>query len=1068
MIKAIPRFELVVKLLLCFFMAPMFVCSQQPPVDGWLMDPLVYGVNKEMPKATLHHYNSVKQANTFNPLHSNRVLLNGEWKFKFYKDLPAFSYDFASQLYDDGDWKTIKVPSNWQLQGYGKPIYTNIKHPFPPNPPTVPASGNETGLYRTTFNYTPNQDNKTVFLHFAGVQSAMYVWLNGKFVGYSQGSMLPAEFNVSPHIKDGNNLLAVKVVRWCDGSYLEDQDFWRLSGIFRDVYLYALPKIHLRDVQVLTDLDVNYKNGELTTFIEIANSSNIEMNDLPVDIKLFADFSGEVYSKTKTINIKANSALTIPIKLTVPSPRLWNAEQPNLYKLIIELPNDVVALKCGFRKVEIKGNQVTVNGKAIVIKGVNRHEFNQHTGRAVDEKGMIEDIKLMKQNNFNSVRTSHYPNIPRFYELCDEYGLYVMDEANIESHQLWWEKENVLVDNPLWHRAVISRVIGMVERDKNHPSIIFWSLGNEAGNGSGLKLAYDSIKKVDRSKRPVHYESRAKKHPIDVDKSIFNAIRGVLNYNNSLSGYDINSQMYPSPTKVEWMYKKDSTRPLILCEYAHAMGNSVGNFDKYWELIHSHKGIQGGFIWDWVDQGLVRKLENGKEVWAYGGDFGERQTDKAFCLNGLLFPDRTPKPALKTIKYHQQGITFKKFDVKTKALTLQNTYTFQALDEVNLLWEVLVEGSTIEKGELELSGLKPGEELVVTIPINSTLPNFSALSHVNFTASLTQSKLWAESGHIIAWGQFEYKSPKSPEGYTGATEELHDITLLKTSDWYTLSNTEGKWEFGITNDTLRFFKKNQSINFTRPKASFWRAPTDNDRGGDVAKLGSFASDWTKAGYNNLIVTNKEFLLLEPGPNNVVLVERYTLVGKKVKIKCKHSYTIHSDLTIQVTNEYERNGARGRLKSMPKVGSSMQLDTAYNTISWFGRGPEESYADRWKGVDVGIYSGTIEEQYVPYIVPQENGNKSDVYWVTLTDKNGDGLKISGEKLNVSAHNYNLHAFDSSTHYYQVKPCGKITLNLDHKQAGVGGDNSWTRSTHKEYILQGNKYTYTYTLNPVFKK
>ncbi|HAN77054.1 MAG TPA: hypothetical protein DCQ31_04390, partial [Bacteroidales bacterium] len=599
-------------------------------------NPQVFEINRLPMRANYSVFSSENEALKGNSYYNNsKFFLNGDWRFFFSDNPEKLPEKFESVNFDDLAWKTIQVPSNWQLKGYGIPIYTNIKHPFPVNPPFVPIEGNETGVYRKSFNYAEYNANKKTILHFAGVESAFYVWLNGEFVGYSEDSQLPAEFDISNKIKAENNQLTVKVLRYSDGSYLEDQDFWRISGIHRDVYIYSTEKLTVQDYTINTALTDNYKNALLSVEVELSEATS----DFELEFKLF-NLNNEVFKQeTKPVNGSKILKFEIPVQ----KPELWSAENPTLYKAVINLKasgevEQSVPIKIGFRMVELQGNKVLINGKAVKFKGVNRHEFDQFNGRAITETTMRQDIILMKQNNFNAVRTAHYPNQVRFYELCDELGLYVMDEANLESHQLWNQFNKSPVKYPEWKNAIVTRGTRMVQRDKNFACVVIWSLGNEAGNGENLKAMYNEFKKMDVQKRPVHYESKDIKYGINLEKmtipNLYRAYFANKKYMNDLSDYDINAAMYPRPWRVEEMFALDPSRPVIICEYAHAMGNSTGNFKKYWDVFESNPSLQGGFIWDWVDQGIARTDANGKKFWAYGGDFGDKPNDKNFCTNG--------------------------------------------------------------------------------------------------------------------------------------------------------------------------------------------------------------------------------------------------------------------------------------------------------------------------------------------------------------------------------------------------------------------------------------------------
>lgn len=1026
--------------ILSLLLAGIAVSQTNPQVEA-LTNPQIIGVNKLPPHATMTHYLSELDARHFKKANANELLLNGKWKFLFSHSPLKEPLNFYGEGFDDVDWNLIDVPSNWQLEGYGQPIYTNIKHPFKPNPPKVPLDSNETGYYRTEFDLNEEWLKEGLVLYFGGVQSAFYCYLNGEFLGYSQGSMLPAEFDISKKAKKGKNLLAVKVVRWSDGSYLEDQDFWRLSGIFRDVKVYTRPQVHISGYQVETALDHNYENATLNVEVNLRNGSKEPHGD-EVEIKLYSSDGEQLISEKQNVSIEKNQSSKIKFSIEVDNPDLWSAEVPNLYPITISTTNDFVSSKIGFREVEILGNQVLVNGKAILFKGVNRHEFDPENGRVVDEASMIRDIKLMKQYNFNAVRTSHYPNVEPFYELCDEYGLYVVDEANIESHDLWWEKEIILAEKPEWKNAIIHRITAMVERDKNHPSIIMWSLGNEAGNGVNLKAAYDSVYKIDASQRPIQYESRDKKHPIDVNESLFNAARGVLKYRNSLSDYDINTQMYPPIDRVKWMLKKDDERPIILCEYAHAMGNSVGNFDEYWELFEEYPSMQGGFIWDWVDQGLNRKLKDGRTVWSYGGDFGDEPNDGAFCLNGLVYPDRTVKPALRTVKYHQQAIKLGLIDFRKGKVRLQNNYDFLTLHNYQLDWRLLADGKVVNEGSKQLNPLSPGETIEIEVPWANTDFEQGKYFNINLSIKNPNGTTWSAEGHEVAFEQFELV--KADGIMKTPSSNYSSVKIKKDSKTPLIANEK------------------ENLQFILPQPSFWRAPTDNDRGGGQAALGSFAADWKKAGYDALEVIKYSVNEKSTGDNSSTLIIQSKLSGQKSNIHFKQEFQKLSDDIVLVNNSFKRSFKLFGQASLPKVGNTITLDATFTNIEWFGRGPSGTYSDRWKGVPMGIFKGVVEEQYEPYIVPQENGNKSNVQWFRITNDEGYGIEITGENLNLSVHAYELAEFDAATHYYQVKPSDKITLNIDFLQAGLGGNDSWSRSTHKQYQLKEKKYKYSYTI------
>src|SRR5690554_4223237 len=670
------------------------------PHPDW-ENPQVFAINKENPRAFFYSYPNVDKALKFDRTASeNFILLNGDWKFNWVAKPADRPMDFYSESFDASEWKEIPVPSDWQMHGYGVPIYTNVTYPWTsnPEPPLVDHNNNPVGSYIHEFDIPDRWEGNKIFIHFGAVNSAMYLWINGQKVGYSQGSKTPAEFDITEYVKVGQNKLAVEVYRWCDGSYLEDQDFWRLSGIERDVYLFSTPKVRIRDFFFSTQPDEKYHNATFSLDVEIENYLN-SLEKGQVEIVLM-DGVKQVARLNRNYRIQGGNKELYTLSSAVNDVRWWSAETPELYTLSISLKDargkelEATAVKVGFREVKIEGSQLKVNGKALLLKGVNRHEHDEYTGHVVSKESMIQDIKLMKQNNINAVRTSHYPTDPLFYALCDEYGLYVVDEANIESHGMGYGDRSLAKDSS-WMAAHIDRTQRMVERDKNHPSIIIWSLGNEAGNGINFEATYDWIKKRDLT-RPVQYEQ---------------AHRG--------DNTDIVCPMYAGIDHLVWYGKSVQHRPLILCEYAHAMGNSVGNLQDYWDVIEKYDNLQGGFIWDWVDQGLVKKDEEGNKYWAYGGDFGPEGTpsDANFCMNGLVRPDRTPNPSLHEVKKVYQYVKFAPVLGENK-LQITNNYDFINLDRFDIHWEVKSMDKEVLNGVISRPNIIPGETALFSLDLS--------------------------------------------------------------------------------------------------------------------------------------------------------------------------------------------------------------------------------------------------------------------------------------------------------------------------------------------------------------
>jgi len=941
------------------------------------------------------------------------------------------------------DWDVIPVPSNWQVLGYGRPIYTNIKHPFPANPPFIPEDANETGLYRKTFTVPDSWSDKEIYLHFAGAQSAMYVWVNSKKVGYSQGSMTPAEFNVTEFVQPGENLLAVQVIRWSDGSYLEDQDFWRLSGIYRDVTLVARPKIFIRDFIVTTDLDHHYRDAELKAAFIIANHSGQNVDGAAVRIEL----EGHGLSLRETVPVSAiekGKETRVLFTKKIENPEKWSAEIPNLYTLRFELVDrdgqalEAAAQKIGFREVEIRNGQLLVNGKAVYFKGVNRHEIQPDAGRVISEETMIKDITLMKSHNINAVRTSHYPNHTRWYELCDEYGIYVIDEANIESHELWADKKIYLDEKPEWLNAFIDRGISVVLRDKNHPSVIMWSMGNETGFGSAFDSTYKAMKKIDPS-RPIHYESRTPA------------------YIKELSKYDIISTMYPTLDEINTLCEKDTTRPVIICEYAHGMGNSTGNLKKYWDLFESHPRMQGAFIWDFVDQGLLKKTEDGREFFAYGGDYGDTPNDLNFCMNGIVNSDRTPQPAMEEVKKVFQFAKIKAIDLYAGIIAVENTYDFQNLDFLELHWSLDTPFETIKSGVINNLDVPAGEGRVYVLGKLQEPLNDSRDYYLNIRLVLKNDLPWAQKGWELAWEQFVYpcKAKKhavsKSDGKVRVVENKSSIAVSAANVMALFDKKEGMLT-SLQLDGQELVQRGMRINL-------WRAPTDNDDGGGER---SFGAQWRRDGLDKLETVVKKVEAHNEKKLAKIVVEG-VLKAQTADIPFTTAYVVHGDGSIDVSNDIEIPAA---IKTVPRVGSEWLLKKEFDQVQWYGRGPHENYIDRLDGARFGLYQRSVHDLYFPYSKPQENGNRADVYWMTITNKDSLGLLVRGAPtFEFSATFYSLDNLTAAKHTTDIKEAPFTTLNIDMHQAGLGGDDSWNPRTHPEFQLRPGVYSCSYSIRPI---
>ncbi|MFA9389663.1 MAG: glycoside hydrolase family 2 TIM barrel-domain containing protein [Prolixibacteraceae bacterium] len=1029
-------------LVLSFVISVLKINAQQ---NDW-ENPEVIGINRLNPHCYLIPFQNKKSALTFeNEKSTYYKSLNGVWQFLFSPSVDRIPDNFYSTSYDSRNWDNIEVPSNWQMKGYGRPIYTNIPHPFNPTPPTVPHKNNEVGCYIKNFTIPETFGNNDVIIHFAGVQSAFYVWVNGEKVGYSEGSMTPAEFNITPYIKpNDNNKLAVEVIRWSDGSYLEDQDFWRLSGIFRDVFLYALPKqAHIWDYYVTTKFDQNYQNSTLKTEITL-QKTEFEAKEKFIEIELIDAGNKSVFKERmaiKTSNWKNNSS-SITFEKLIDNPLKWSAEEPNLYVFCLTLydaNNECIqshTTKIGFREVKISNGQVLLNGQAIYIKGVNRHEFHPEFGRTVPVETMIEDILIMKQNNINAVRTSHYPNQPIWYFLCDEYGIYVMDEANVESHDLWNQK--IYLDElPEWKNAFVDRGVSMVMRDRNHPSILFWSLGNETGTGKNFNAMADSMRSLDAT-RPIHFEAQTPSGA------------------KVLSKFDISSVMYPAPYKgmfpsrfsLEELATADD-RPVIMCEYAHSMGNSTGNLKTYWEVIKKYPSLQGGYIWDFVDQGILRTAVNGEKYFAYGGDFGDTINDKNFCLNGIIFPDRTLHPAVDEVKKAYQNIQVAWKNQTNYEVEITNENYFISLDNYNCSWALLKNGLAIETGKLNISGISPLASKLFKLPV-SVNSNNSDEYILEFSFITKTATSWCKKSHEVAWEQLVVKN-----GQENIQQNPSDLKLLIEEKGNTILVKNKTVEIAFENGLISLVtKKGKTIINEQITPNYYRAPVDNDRGGESA---SYYSRWRRAGLDTAQFKVSNYRIIE---NNSSLLKMET-TGRHLLnygfIESKITYTINANNEIIVEVNCQTQGL-GDSIPLPRVGLMLGLEKSFNQVKWCGNGPSENYPDRKWGSRVGIYKLPLSDLNTPYEKPQENGNRTDIRCLGIKNKKNSIRITSDQWFNFSLHPYSLANLCKANHTIDLQNAIDNYLYLDYKVMGIGGDDSWTPRTYPEFLLTQANYHY----------
>ena len=997
-------------------------------------DPKINAVNRAPMHANYFAYESAEAAKKgIKENSANFMTLNGTWKFNWVKDADSRPTDFWETGFNDKGWNDIPVPGVWELHGYGDPIYVNIgyawRNQFENNPPYVPTENNHVGSYRKEITVPASWKGKDIIAHFGSVTSNMYLWVNGKYVGYSEDSKLEAEFNLTPYLKPGQkNLIAFQVFRWCDGTYLEDQDFFRYSGVGRDCYLYARDKKRIEDIRVTPDLDGEYKNGSLNIALTLKGNGKVNL--------ILKDASGKEVATTQATKGTATIEVTNPHK--------WTAETPYLYTLYASLEgsNEVIPVKVGFRKVEMKNAQLLVNGQPVLIKGANRHELDPDGGYVISKERMIQDIQVMKQFNLNAVRTCHYPDNNLWYELCDQYGIYMVAEANIESHGMGYG-EKTLAKRDDYTLAHMERNQRNVQRSFNHPSVIIWSLGNEAGYGPNFEKAYDWIKAEDPS-RLVQYEQAGRNGKTDIYCPMYLGYKGCEDYSK------------------DEKYQK----PLIQCEYAHAMGNSEGGFKEYWDLVRKYPKYQGGFIWDFVDQSVRWTGKNGKMIYAYGGDFNRFDaSDFNFCDNGLISPDRVPNPHMYEVGYFYQDIWTNPADIKNGEISIFNEYFFRDLSAYYLEWQVLKAGKVMRSGRVEDLNVGPQQTVKMKLPIGDICQCSEWLLNVAYKLKNTEGLLPA--GHVIAKQQLvlnPYKAPSMElKNEAKSNWTVVEPTLKENDKHYLIVHGENfRIEFDKQNGYLSKYQVNgldmmKEGSYLKP--NFWRAPTDNDFG---AYLQRRYAVWKNP-------TIKLVSLQQRIADQQAIIEAsYEL--PEVSAKLNLTYVINNEGTMKVTQKMTAD-KNAKVANMFRFGMQMQMPRSFDKVEYYGRGPIENYIDRKANADLGIYRQSVAEQFYSYIRPQETGTKSDLRWWKTINAAGRGIQVvASEPFSASALHYTIESLDEGTHKQQghspeVEEADLTNLCLDLIQAGLGCEDSWGRIARPEYQVPYGDYEFTFILKPM---
>ena len=1020
---------------------------------------LVTSLNKEPAHASFNY--------SKNQLES----MNGTWNFAYFKNP-----DDVPDNLDSIKWSSIKVPGTWQMQGFGIPIYTNITYPFDANPPFIKGiNGNPVGIYERTFQSRSDWKGKQIIIHFGSVSSAFYIWVNGEKVGYSEDSWSPAEFNITRYIKEGTNNIQLKVFRWSDGSYLEDQDGWRMSGIYRDVSLIIKPEINVRDYFVTTPFS-GENNALLHVKVSVANQSIHKALGYKLLLKL--KDRGKIIQNSEldleTIEPCAEKEFLLESLIT--NPQKWSHEYPYLYDLEIQInDNTGKLLECltsevGFREIKIVGNQLLLNSKPILIKGVNRVEHDPVNGKYIPRKRMEEEIKIMKQHNINCVRTAHYPADPYFYQLCDEYGIIVIDEANVESHGMKYGDES-LAKQKSWEKAHVERYEAVIQRDKNHPSVIIWSYGNEAGNGVNMIAMQKKAKELDPD-RPTHYHFSDEPHTADI-------LGGGINGRGKKNEFS----RYQSISDLIFIAESGLDRPFLLNEYAHSMGNAMGNLEEYMDVFEKYPTLIGGCIWDWVDQGITKSVEgntygnkidnkgkanqechqpDGNYFWAYGGDFGDKPNDANFCLNGLLLPDLTLTPKILEVKKVYQNISFAELDLPNGLVEVHNKFNFTNLSNYHFRWAIRENGLAVQRGELLDLNIMPGSKGLLKIPFDASTFNPGKEYILTISAHEKSATKWAPAGYEIAWEQFTLQPWTFAKNVDTA---IGNISSKKSGDNLIIKSGLTTIVFDLMQGNIRTISKNnQELIKSGPVVNFWRAPIDNDGGYGRLQKGRLAKVWMQAGLDSLETSIQKISILNETSEEIKIAVAKTSQAKEKDcgFRIIESYRFTSNGQVELKAEIEPFGDLPY--TLPRIGYEIHVPETYQQFSWYGKGPQYSYSDLKQGAKLGQYSGSVDDQFFNFEVPQENGNKSDVRWLTVTDSKGQGIRISGNQpLNTSIRKFSVMNLSTACHPFELEKLPYSILNIDYLMGPLGNESCGPAPLQK-YLVNPERCSFTFTMEP----